>query len=209
MRVFHNDNRPNYEEIIRYGPSWLTEFKEMDANYKYAGWTLDLMAHWLERVVRNVFPYLADEETISDLEKLLRIEHDSSATLEERRNVVASYYYFGFGKLSRTSIINFIKAYTGCDSDLTYDSMAFLIHVDGRGLPVLVDDKLLDMINRRMPAHLGYSIQIEEETSVTEYVGIEICMTPHIVIDTEELTKAVLSENVSITHIMLPTYHLV
>lgn len=204
MKIFHNRDRPNYYELISYGPKWLTEYREMDANYQYAGWTLDLMAYWLEQIVYNVFPLYADEPTISKFEKFLGIEYDPSATLDERRKIVAAFYYFGFGKLSRTAIINFIKAYTGCDSDVTYNGSAFFIYIDGQGLPVLVDDKLLNMVSRRMPAHLGYSVQIEEETLLTEYLGFIQVVTPHIVIEMDELNKVVFMENVAVAHVMRP-----
>ena len=69
MEIFGNRWRPNYDEIVSYGPRWLTEYREMDANYRYAGWTLDLMACWLERIVNNDFPAYADEETIGMWER--------------------------------------------------------------------------------------------------------------------------------------------
>lgn len=205
MKIFHNRDRPNYYEVVSYGPKWLTEFREMDANYQYAGWTLDLMAYWLEQMIHNVFPLFADEPTITKYEKFLGLEYDPYATLEERRKTVAAFYYFGFGKLSRSAIIKFIKDYTGCDSDVTYNGMAFFIHIDGQGLPVLVDDKFLNTISRRMPAHLGYSVQVEENTLLTEYLGYIQVVTPHIVIEMEELNKVVYAESVAVAHVMCPT----
>lgn len=204
MRIFHNRDRPNYQEIISYGPKWLTEYREMDANYQYAGWTLDLMAYWLEQIVCNVFPLHADEATITEFEKFLEIEFDPSATLEERRKVVAAYYYFGYGKLSKTAIQNLIKAYTGCDSDVTYDGLAFSIYIAGNGLPVLMDDKILNIISRRMPAHLGYSVNIEEEIMLTEYLGIVQVISPHLTILSEELNKVILTERIAVAHVMRP-----
>ncbi|MDO4650431.1 MAG: hypothetical protein Q4B26_17470, partial [Eubacteriales bacterium] len=74
MEIFHNRDRSGYEEIVSYGPRWWTEYLEMDANYRFAGWTLDLMAHFLERIIKNQYPLNADEQTIELLEKLLHIE---------------------------------------------------------------------------------------------------------------------------------------
>ena len=45
--------RSGYEEVKSYGPSWWPEYREMNAVYKYAGWTLDLMAHFLEKLIWN------------------------------------------------------------------------------------------------------------------------------------------------------------
>ena len=66
MNIFHNDSRSGYEEIVSYGPKWLTEYKEMDAVYQYAGWTLDLMASFLEQIIRNRFPAQAVRSNIKD-----------------------------------------------------------------------------------------------------------------------------------------------
>ena len=85
MEVFNNQQRSGYEEIASYGPKWWTEFREMDANYRFAGWTLDLMAYWMERVVNNQFPANADERTITTVfEPALGIEPEPDETLEER-----------------------------------------------------------------------------------------------------------------------------
>ena len=112
MEIFNNQQRSGYEEIVSYGPKWWTEFREMDANYRFAGWTLDLMAYWLERVVNNQFPANADERTITTVfEPALRIEPEPDETLEERRKTAAAYWS-GTGKLSKTVIQSIIKAYT-------------------------------------------------------------------------------------------------
>ena len=84
MEVFNNQQRSGYEEIVSYGPKWWTEFREMDANYRFAGWTLDLMAHWLERVVNNQFPANADERTITTVfEPALGIEPEPDETAKD------------------------------------------------------------------------------------------------------------------------------
>lgn len=44
MDIFCNGQN-GYEEIANYGPRWWTEYREMDANYRFAGWTLNLMAY--------------------------------------------------------------------------------------------------------------------------------------------------------------------
>ena len=117
MEIFYNQERSGYEEIVSYGPSWWTEYREMDANYRFAGWTLDLMAHFLEQEVKNQFPSQADEKTIKMFERLLRIEYDSELTLEERRRVVSAYYS-GTGHLSRSVILSLVKAYTGHEGEV-------------------------------------------------------------------------------------------
>lgn len=163
MDIFHNLDKPNYERITGYGPKWLAEYLEMDANYKFAGWTLDLAAHFLNRIIENLSPETADEPTITMLERLMRIEYDSPDVLfEERRRTVCAYWY-GIGKLNRTSIKNMVQKYTGCECTLRWNDSVLMIST----LSSLDDDrtykfeysKLARILRRRMPAHLGFGLQ--------------------------------------------------
>ena len=159
MEIFNNQQRSGYEEIVSYGPKWWTEFREMDANYRFAGWTLDLMAYWLERVVNNQFPANADERTITTVfEPALRIEPEPDETLEERRKTVAAYWS-GTGKLSKTVIQSIIKAYTGCESELWWNGVKLQIRIfcdeDGQ----FSQRKIHNIISRRYPEHLSFTIR--------------------------------------------------
>ena len=165
MEIFNNQQRSGYEEIVSYGPKWWTEFREMDANYRFAGWTLDLMAYWLERVVNNQFPANADERTITTVfEPALRIEPEPDETLEERRKTAAAYWS-GTGKLSKTVIQSIIKAYTGCESELWWNGVKLQIRIfcdeDGQ----FSQRKIHNIISRRYPAapvvyNPGYDLYI-------------------------------------------------
>lgn len=164
MEIFLNNTRPNYEEITSYGPKWLTEFREMDANYRYAGWTLDLAAFFMERIINNLFPEYADEQTIFMLEKILLIEYDTPyIDMEERRRTVATYFY-GIGKLNRTSIISMAEQYTGCKcADVYWKKYVLYIAVEGDLDQAISWDynynKLAKILKRRMPAHLGIGFE--------------------------------------------------
>ena len=163
MEIFHNHDEPNYLTIVDYGPKWFTEFREMDANLRYAGWTLDLAAHWLERIVNNLFPESADERTIAMFERILCIEYDTlDVSLEERRRTVMAYWY-GIGKLSRTSILQMAEEYTGCECDAwwlgkTVFVLCILDDLDKVG--VRYDyRRIISILRKRLPAHLGFLIQ--------------------------------------------------
>lgn len=155
MEIFHNRDRPNYEEIVSYGPGWWTEYREMDANYRFAGWTLDLMAYFLEQTIKNQFPSQADERTIAMFERMLRIEYDAEMTLEERRRVVMAYYS-GTGHLSRSVILQLIKAYTGHDGKVYWDGDVLCIAFDNNDTYRISISLLQKILDRRMPAHIAY-----------------------------------------------------
>lgn len=157
MEIFCNRERPNYEEIVSYGPRWLTEYREMDANYKYAGWTLDLMAYWLERIINNEFPAYADEKTIVMWERVLMIERDPAMSLEERRRIVKAYLA-GPGKMSRSTIKALAVAYTGQDCDVYWVGERLRVQFDiGEGITISVAT-LRKILRRRLPAHISYVV---------------------------------------------------
>ena len=159
MEVFNNQQRSGYEEIVSYGPKWWAEFREMDANYRFAGWTLDLMAYWLERVVNNQFPANADERTITTVfEPALGIEPEPDETLEERRKTAAAYWS-GTGKLSKTVIQSIIKAYTGCESELWWNGIKLQIRIFCDEDERFSQRKIHNIISRRYPAHLSFAIR--------------------------------------------------
>lgn len=173
MEIFYNLERPNYEEIVSYGPKWWTEYREMDANYRFAGWTLDLMAYFLEQTVKNQFPSEADEKTISMLEKLLRIEYDSELTLEERRRIVSAYYS-GTGHLSRSVILSLMKAYAGHDGDVYWKGPVLCISFGNDETHFVSIGLLQKILERRMPAHIPFRTQC----TCTARLGLRVSQEP-------------------------------
>ena len=167
MEIFYNQERSGYEEIVSYGPSWWTEYRELDANYRFAGWTLDLMAHFLEQEVKNQFPSQADEKTIKMFERLLRIEYDSELTLEERRRVVSAYYS-GTGHLSRSVILSLVKAYTGHEGEVYWHGPVLRICFSNDSNNLVSIGLLQKILERRMPAHIPY------QTCCTCSVGLKL-----------------------------------
>lgn len=158
MDVFNNREIPGYEELVSYGPSWWTEYREMDAIYRFAGWTLDLMALWLEKIVLNQFPIYADEETIAMLERILVLEPEPGDSLEERRRTVAAYYP-GNGKFGASTIKSIIKAYSGCDSEIWWEDNILQIRIILDEDAVFSARKIENILLRRMPAHVATSFR--------------------------------------------------
>lgn len=158
MEIFNNQMRSGYEEIVSYGPRWWTEYREMDAVYRFEGWLLDLMAVFLEKTVNNQFPSQADAEALAMYERILNLMPDESATLEERRREVAAYYS-GTGKLSRTVLKNLIRNYTGCESEMWWDASNLHIRVFMVEEKPFSSKKIYNIISRRMPAYLEFLIR--------------------------------------------------
>lgn len=158
MEIFNNQQRSGYEEIVSYGPRWWTEYREMKAVYKFEGFLLDLMAVFLEKTVNNQFPSQADKNALKMYEMVLGIETDETAPIAERRKEVAAYYS-GTGKLSRTSIQTLIRNYSGCESEMWWESSTLQIRVFMVDENKFSNRKIYNILSRRMPAYLGFIIR--------------------------------------------------
>lgn len=157
MEIF-NRERSEYEEIVAISPKWWTEYREMDAVYRYEGWCLDLMAYFLDRSIKNLFPSQADERSLIIYERLLRIEHDIQDTIEERRRVVQAYYS-GTGKLSRSVIQSIVKAYGDCDCEVSWlDHCSLRIRIICNDDKLFSNKRIYQIIERRFPAHLSFIV---------------------------------------------------
>ena len=87
--IFGNLERSGYEEIASYGPPFLTELKEMDAVFRFAGFLTDMMARNMELIVDNQFISLMDSQTLETIEKLIDIQMDEKISLEnQKKNVL-------------------------------------------------------------------------------------------------------------------------
>lgn len=201
MKIFYNDLRSGYEEVSSYGPSYWLEYKEMDAVYRLAGWMLDLMAHFLERIVGNQFVKYADDKTLTMFEQVLGLKSDG-LTIEERRRAVAAAL-LGYGKLSADDIIAIVKAYTGSDCTVSWDGTELKLIIDNTDTGISYPG-LIEILSNRLPAHIYYSLHIPYENRIDEYVGMAHNMTPHMVIQSETLNYVYLREYVGIGHMMRP-----
>lgn len=156
MEIFYNSHSPGYEEIVSYGPKWWTEYKEMDAVYMFEGWLLDILAKKMEQEVKNLFPSQADDSTLFEYEKLFGIEHDVEISIEDRRRIVEAYYA-GIGHLSRSSILQLIKTYTGHEGNVQWGEGGVLLITFNNDDSVFVSLGILQkIIERRIPAHIPF-----------------------------------------------------
>ena len=171
LDLFGNAGRSGYDDIVRMGPGWWTEYLEMDTNYRFAGWILDLMACHLDRVMNNLFFRHADEATIKTMEEIFEIDNEGlTLSLDERRSIAESYFA-GMGKLSASSIQEIVRTYTGGESDVWLASSNPLV----LGIRIYTDDDLrinsrviTNLIGRRVPSHMTLSLYSHLTTLETE-----------------------------------------
>lgn len=159
MEIFYKGESSEYEEIVKCGPNWWTEYLEMNAVYQFEGWTLDLMISWLNRMVSNQFPMHADEATIRFFEQLMMINPEPGESLEQRRENVFTYYS-GINRLSKSVIQSIMQIYTACNSEVWWENQSLHIRILCNGDRAYSIAKIVNAVERRLPAHLLFVIHI-------------------------------------------------
>jgi len=169
MEIFKTSDDSYYDQLVTMGPAWLAEFKEMDANYRFAAWTLELMEHFLNMLVNNQFPMQCDLKTLEKFEKLLKIEYNNSPNEEERRRTVATFWA-ATGKMSKSLIHNIVKEYTCSDENgnVFWDDETLVIDFDNTITSNVELSMLQRIIRRLMPAHIPFLIRC----MCSVYVGV-------------------------------------
>lgn len=170
MKIISETTTPFYDQLLGMVPDWLSDFKEMDASYQFAAWTLDLMEHFINKIINNIFPRQCDEDTLSLLEELMSIEYSDTPTIEERRNTVSTYWA-GYGKASSSLIKSMVGLYTGRSAtviwrDLDTNAPYLEIQVDNSDELPLDMTKLLRILKRILPAHIAYAPSYREEAAL-------------------------------------------
>lgn len=154
--VFYNQTRSGYEELISYGPYFYKDILEMDANYQFAGKTLDIMADGLEKIISNQFIDFADEEAVRRYESWLGISSDATRSLNDRRKKV-KLVWNGGEKLNGSLIKRLVSSYIGCEPELIMTTH-LIINIDVAPNDDAYIEDLKQQLDRMMPAHLAYSI---------------------------------------------------
>ena len=154
MLVFNNQQRNGYEEISSYGPMFYRDIKEMDAIYRFAGWTCDLMAADLEKLIAEQFILYMSDETLSRYEKFLEIVRDYTMTLEERR-IVVNAKDSSSGKISKTKIQEIVNSFVECDCKVVMEGSEVIVEMMFKDNPDKYMDNIRKLIDSTMPAHIG------------------------------------------------------
>ena len=177
MEIFRNTPTPYYDQLVSMGPAWLAEFKEMDANYRYAAWTLELGAHFLDQFVKNEFPEYCDEATLKMYEILLNVEYEREVTLEERRRTVSAFWS-GNGKINKSNIEGLVSTYTGHQASVRWEGTSLMIDFDNTETINVYLSMLQRILRRRMPAHIDYRLRCSASVKMTLKPGRTLW--PHI-----------------------------
>lgn len=186
--IFGNLERSGYEEIASYGPPFLTELKEMDAVFRFAGRLTDMIAESMEKIVDNQFILMMDSDSLTVVENFLGIQTDLTISLDHRKKNVLALLHAS-RKFSKTTISEIIRSYASaqCDVNLTHGTLN--IHVEFLSNPVNYMKEIVKIIMDKMPCHLrldmtadivsdqlamNYIAVASNTVRITEIGGIEI-----------------------------------
>lgn len=155
-----NDFDSTYEELLTFYPSFYRDIYEMTEILKVFGKAADNLISGIDGVINNNFIMTADSETVSKIEEIVGIETDESISLNERRKRCLSYFT-GFGKMSASKIKEIISVYTGADCEVVFsdDGVINITAERGDTLQLRLND-ILSLLDKRMPAHLMYTVQL-------------------------------------------------
>lgn len=153
MLIFNNGQRSGYEEIVSYVPKFLTEIKEMDAIYHFAGWTLDVMAADLEKIISMQFIINMNDETLERFEKFLEIKTDSTMSIEERK-IIAAAAFNNYGKMSKTRICEIVNSLAGCECDVVLKNSVLIINMSFKNNPARYMSSIRKFLRKSVPAHI-------------------------------------------------------
>ena len=155
--VFYNRERSGYEEITSYMPRFWREIREMDANNRFAGRTLDDAATAMENFVRNWFFDTMDEATLTDYENFLGLTGFGIRSIQDRRNLVKAVWIAG-QKMSRPRIKALVRAYLGCDSEVHFTHILTINPLVTDPESTLYIWELLDILHAQVPAHISWEL---------------------------------------------------
>lgn len=153
MLIFNNMQRSGYEEIVSAVPGFLPEIKEMDAVFHFAGWTLDMMAGDLEKIILMQFITNMNGEPLERLEDFLKLRADRSMSVEERK-IIAAAAFNNYGKMSKSRICEIVKSFVECDCDVVLKNSRLIIKMVFKDDPVQYMGSIRKLLRQSVPAHI-------------------------------------------------------
>ena len=159
MRFYEKYFASNYDELITYYPQFYRDVLEMRAILEAHGAVIDALEDNIERTFFNSFIDTADEQTITELERFLKIKLGGERSLETRRRLVKAFFV-GFGKVSASVLAAIISSYTHGPVETKFEpfdsagnNMLYLLYSRGDA-PTLYFEDIDYLISKKIPAHI-------------------------------------------------------
>lgn len=152
--IFYNRKQTGYEELTSYLPLYWKNILEMDANNRFAGYTLDRLAGDMEQLMLDQFIETCSKKMLVRFEHFLKIYDTAGQSIDERK-AYAKAKWIGSAKMSGTRIQAIIKAYCGCECTVALTDKELVISMvfDGNPLEYMPNVRKL-LSNSTIPIHI-------------------------------------------------------
>lgn len=157
MGLYDNAWPHVYEEIRRFYPVWYRDVLEMDAIWRAQGIELDGVRATVEALIDNGYIMTADLRTIASLEAFLHINPTPEQTLQERRQVVATYVK-GQDHIGAPEIKSIAGAFTSGVVDVEFALGVISVVVSHEAWEQFDLEACKALLLERIPAHLALAL---------------------------------------------------
>ena len=157
MGLYDNAWPHVYEEIKRFYPVWYRDVLEMDAIWRAQGIELDGVRATVEALIDNGYIMTADLRTIASLEAFLHINPTPEQTLQERRQVVATYVR-GQDHIGAPEIKSIAGAFTSGVVDVDFALGVISVMVSHPVTETFDIDACRTLLLERIPTHLALAL---------------------------------------------------
>ena len=153
LGLYDNAYPSVYEEIKRFYPVWYWDVLEMDALWKAQGKQLDKVRSAVEALIADNFVITADAATISGLEEFLKIEPDSTRTLDDRRQLISTLLS-GDSHIGAKEIREMVSAFTSGEILVSFNNGEVQVKVVRELSERFKLSDCSRVLLSRLPAHL-------------------------------------------------------
>lgn len=159
-----------YDELKTYLPSFYDDILDVREYLKALGIQMDDVDRNTMQARDNNFIFLADENTITRLEKFMYITYDPARTLTERKKLIASFFA-GSGRIGSKEIKEIVGVFTPSPTEVTFSDSTINIRVtrDISDSFILADCYFI--LLKKIPAHLQLVITVISAFEVNAFVG--------------------------------------
>lgn len=170
---FDNFGESGYEQISSWSPKYYQDLLESDTLMKFAGKITDLEAESLEQWCQNMFIVTMGEEMLTRMEQFFHLEANSTRDIEDRR-IRLLLAIRGSGKVSKEMIRSLAVTYTGQDCEVAFPASELIITLDTSGTNGLYISDFMDVLNKKLPAHIKWTVDQLWVHQLTMFAGAAV-----------------------------------
>ncbi len=154
---FDNFEESGYEQISSWTPTYYQNLLESDTLMRFAGELTDIQANALEEWCQNMFIATMGTEMLSRMETFFHLESNATRDIADRR-IRLLLAIRGSGKVSKSMIRSLAQTYTGQDCEVEFPQSELIITLDTSATNGLHISDFMDVLNRKLPAHIKWTV---------------------------------------------------